>query len=135
MHSTSILLITLFSLTTAVLPPGYEEELYCPADKWLKRRTQPPGWAGPRTAFYECCRESDGVVSEPHAWGVKVGMEVKEELIQNGWHLKECETPSPLCMGKTERLVATAFSGLLRRVDRLLTGRVDRLLGGRPVSA
>ena len=131
MHHTAIVLFTLFSLTIAVLPPGYEEELYCPADACLKPRKQPPGFAGPRTAFFGCCHSSDGVVTEPHAWGVKVGVEVKEELINNGWHLKECETPNTMCMGETERNVRTAFSGLLRRMDRLLAGvNVGGLVSG-----
>ena len=40
--------------------------------------------------FHECCDEGSGNTRCPRSWGVKVEMEVKRDLIENGWHMGEC---------------------------------------------
>lgn len=92
-----LLLLFINNLATAALPPGYEEELYCPPDMCLKKRNQPPGWSGPRSAFHECCDEAKGLTARPHSWGVKVDKGVKVELIRNHWHLTQCTQQRGVC--------------------------------------
>ena len=117
---TAIAILALCCLANAVLPPGYEEELYCEADACLKPRPQPHGYTGPRAAFFECCDESMGTRSPPRAWGEKVGQEVKEQLIADNWHQRECDASHTVCIEKTERRSAAAIRSMLRRIDSLL---------------
>jgi hypothetical protein len=117
---TAIAILVLCCLANAVLPPGYEEEMYCKAEACLKPRPQLDGYTGPRTAFFECCDESTGTRSPPRAWGEKVGQEVKQQLIADNWHRRECDASHAVCIEKTERRSAAALRSMLRRIDSLL---------------
>lgn len=114
-------LFMLLGLAAAVLPPGYEEELYCPGHMCLKQKELPPGWSGPRAAFHECCDESSGQVARPHAWGKKVASEVREELLQKGWHVGECVQQKGMCGAQAQGLGLRGLMGLLKRLDGALT--------------
>jgi hypothetical protein len=111
--------LALLGLAVCALPPGYEEELYCPSYMCLKRKEQPPGWTGPRAAFHECCEEGSGKIAPPHAWGVKVGEEVKDQLLRDGWHSAKCAQQKGMC--GTQRRVVHGLMGLLRRMEGVLT--------------
>jgi len=54
-----LLVFLLLSTAFCALPPGYEEELYCPPGMCLKSRYPPlrPGMTGRRSMFFECCME------------------------------------------------------------------------------
>ena len=88
---TLFICISLFlvSIITAALPPGYEEELYCPADKCLADKPRRPGWSGPRAAFHRCCNKVDPD-SPPLSWGVKKGNDLKEKWLAEGCHQDVC---------------------------------------------
>ena len=79
----------LVSIITAALPPGYEEELYCPADKCLANKPRRPGWSGPKAAFHRCCNKVDPD-SPPLSWGVKKGNDLKEKWLSEGCHQDVC---------------------------------------------
>lgn len=80
----------------AVLPPGYEDEIYCPPDFCLQAKGVADGFAGPRTAFVECVHQSDSSnVVEATAWGKKHGDEKREQLLQDGFHMTECTLRLP----------------------------------------
>lgn len=54
----------------AVLPPGYEDVLYCPDGACLRKNARlPPGWSGPRTQLYECVDPANDTVTRPKGWG------------------------------------------------------------------
>jgi len=87
------LLLPALLLAHAALPPGFEEELFCPPDACLRRRTRLPGWSGPRSDFHECAYPAlPGTKPTcPRSWGVKVGAEVRQDLVDRGWHTNVCE--------------------------------------------
>ena len=91
--------LVLIMLTTAqsALPPGYEDELYCPINKCLKRREQRPGLCGPRTLFHECCNVATGETQRPRPWGNKLPIEEKESLLKDGWHENLCGEQNGVC--------------------------------------
>jgi len=82
----------LISTASCALPPGFEEELYCPPGMCLKSRFPAPreGMNGARSMFYECCDEGSGNTRRPRSWGERVDMSVKRDLVDNGWHLEQC---------------------------------------------
>lgn len=82
---------------SAALPPGYDEELYCPPGHCLRPRKREPGFAGGRTSFNECLdlREStDGSgqkTQKPAAWGKRLGDEARKKLIDAGMQQLRCD--------------------------------------------
>lgn len=106
------------ALASAALPPGYEEELYCPAHMCLKQMEQRPGWSGPRADFRECCDEAMGKTRRPHSWGEKVAPEVKEELIHEGWHQNRCTQQKGVCGAGGDGL--RTLARMLSRMDDYL---------------
>ncbi len=77
-------------LNGAVLPPGFEDELYCPAGMCLAHAPRPKGWCGPKTQLYLCSKEGHAQDrTHPRGWGNKVEMQVKEKLIKDGYALAE----------------------------------------------
>jgi len=117
----AIVIVLLCIGAFAALPPGYEEELYCPVNTCLKRRYRPPGWSGPRTQFHECCDEEHGRTSTPRAWGNRVAVEVKTKLIDDGWHQEQCTQQSGMCSARTRGAWVRNLVKLLNRVDGVLT--------------
>ena len=117
MHAVTLILWILLPVAFGALPPGYEEELYCPQDMCLKRKQQPLGWSGPRAAFHECCDETTGLTKRPHAWGVKVEKEVKVELNSHGWHQGRCTQQRGVCGTRAHRVGVQRLVRLLSRVD------------------
>merc|ERR1712070_357865 len=87
------LLLVLLSLhsTSAALPPGYEDELYCPSEFCLRRK--PPrddGMVGGKSLFFECFNPPTGKVESISTWGFRLGDEAKQELVAKGFHTEEC---------------------------------------------
>ena len=106
----------------AVLPPGYEDELYCPPKYCLVAKEMPRGFAGPKRMFWECAysggvvrtaqkrggadneaSEKVGIIDKspefrsrpripPLAWGSKHGEESRKMHIEQGLTTTECAT-------------------------------------------
>ena len=109
----------LLQVVHGVLPPGYEDELYCPSDMCLKSKAQPPGWCGPRSDFNECCNEANGSTAHPHSWGFKIPEEVKGELIESGWHMLECVGQTGMCGAKSKPALTAMANQLMHRMSSL----------------
>ena len=94
------LLLLLFA-AHAALPPGFEDEHYCPTGySCLRRKVTPPGWAGDFNQFYECCDEATGNVTRVRCWGTKLEIEQKTQLLKGGYQEmtnKFCAHAGPLC--------------------------------------
>mmetsp|Transcript_21171 Transcript_21171/g.33192 ORF Transcript_21171/g.33192 Transcript_21171/m.33192 type:complete len:101 (+) Transcript_21171:194-496(+) len=76
----------------AALPPGYDEELYCPKGSCLMPKDQPPGFVGGRVSFHQCVDVSSKEhVASPMPWGNKIDQEVKDSFIAGGFHTTKCE--------------------------------------------
>lgn len=88
--------------TIAALPPGYDDELYCPPGKCLRPKKLEPGFVGPRAAFHECVMEEPvedyeefrQSIESPRPWGENLGEQVKLDLLDEGFHQSRCRQPS-----------------------------------------
>ena len=87
-----ISIIALFSITETALPPGYEDELYCPENMCLKRASHLRSWSGPKTMFFVCVHIESGASAHPRGWGDEIDTSVKEKWVSEGWKLaQECD--------------------------------------------
>ena len=90
----SIRILTVLSIAKAALPPGFEDELYCPVGNCLKvNPSHMRGWSGPQTEYYVCVPECGrtGNSNRPKGWGELVDVRIKEAIIESGWVLaKKC---------------------------------------------
>ncbi|CAD7951401.1 unnamed protein product [Amoebophrya sp. A25] len=95
----------------AALPPGYEDEVFCPPGHCMMDKDMGPGYCGPRTAFLQCVKE-DTLESggPPKAWGFQLGEERKAELLQSGHHSTQCseDIQKRFKTAQAEKDVATA---------------------------
>jgi hypothetical protein len=84
MYRSCLVLSALGVLASAVLPPGYEDELYCPDGHCLKRIRV--GQVGPRSKLHICVGRGPNALgpTPPVPWGSKVGEEKKSELLAQG---------------------------------------------------
>lgn len=95
------LALTLAPLGHAALPPGYDEELYCPPGMCVRVKDgyyrSADGTTGPRSALHECWREDGGEVAEPAPWGTLVvnADEAKAALLAQGHTRWVCGEPEP----------------------------------------
>jgi hypothetical protein len=89
------LLLLAVSLGEAALPPGFDEELYCPPGSCLRDKEQPDGWVGPASSFHECYEETSGDITEPQAWGEQLSADAKSQLLRSGYTRWVCNEPKP----------------------------------------
>lgn len=75
------------SLRGLALPPGYEDELYCPRGFCMRDKKQE--MTGPRTMFHECVSKTTGETQRVVAWGSLEGEKTKTELVAGGRHHQE----------------------------------------------
>ena len=107
-------------LAEAALPPGFDEELFCPPQTCLKGRIRPHGFCGAKSAFHECCNEATGETTVPRSWGVRVALSVRESLIQNGWsNSTRCTRWDGQC---GERRSLVLLGAMLNAADKILLG-------------
>ena len=95
-------------LASAVLPPGYEDELYCPDGHCLKRIRV--GQVGPRSKLHICVGRGPNALgpTPPVPWGSKVGEEKKSELLAQGMVKAELCVVT-LMRAEEDRLAAEAL--------------------------
>jgi len=94
-----LVLAAVAAVSFAALPPGHDEELYCPAGHCLAKKTVPQGFVGPRKAFHKCWDQATQKSEEPSAWGNKIDQAVKDKLLADKFHTDTCEktlTPDQL---------------------------------------
>ena len=116
------LLLLLLPIAFTALPPGYEDELFCPPHMCLKHNPMPTGWSGPRAAFHICCNETSGATRAPFPWGVRMSenaQRVREGLLERKFHQTWCKPADGKC-GELQVKCRRWAKGLLHQVDRLL---------------
>ena len=93
-----------FSFAEGALPPGFEDELYCPDGYCLKRKASPPNLVGPKAYFWECRKIVDkksGKVSKESIvvtpWGPKLAdaVSIKDKLLADGFSTSRCKSSEP----------------------------------------
>jgi hypothetical protein len=91
------------ALCDAALPPGIEDEMYCPKSFCQRSKPNPSGMLGPQSMFRECYDAADDATEPVTTWGSEVDGEAgKNKLINENYHTSSCKpqlsstTPSSL---------------------------------------
>lgn len=90
----TIIIIIITTTAMAALPPGFDEEIFCPDQMCLRRRLPPTirKMTGPRAMFLECFNPLKKETCRPRVWGEKLDVEYKNSLLRDGWqHADQCE--------------------------------------------
>ncbi len=92
-----LLMVSLFLLqcVLSALPPGFEDEVFCPKGMCLREKSPLPKGTGSKLMFLECFDKKKNATYRPKAWGNRVDYEVKEFLLRDQWHQVECD-PEPI---------------------------------------
>jgi hypothetical protein len=86
-----LLLAVLVLGALSALPPGLDEEVFCPERMCIRKRPKMrKGITGPRAMFLECFNPSTKETCRPRVWGVKLEKEYKDSLIRDKWHSDRC---------------------------------------------
>jgi hypothetical protein len=90
---TAIVCLALEPMATfSALPPGYEDEIYCPRTMCLRRKIPThKKITRPRTMFVECFNPETKEICRPRAWGDKLEIEYRKSLILDNWHMDKCD--------------------------------------------
>ena len=81
------------AVAMAALPPGFDEEIYCPHRMCLRPKRSGvvrKGFTGPRVMFLECFDPLTKETSRPRAWGAKLDQGYKDSLLRDKWHTEKC---------------------------------------------
>jgi len=82
----AFVIIVGLSVAFAALPPGYEDEAWCPEGSCLRAKEITIGFSGPAHMFKECYDKESTAISEEIWTGSKTNTAVPE-----GWHNTRCE--------------------------------------------
>eukprot|EP00928_Gymnodinium_smaydae_P033245 TRINITY_DN23860_c0_g2_i1.p1 TRINITY_DN23860_c0_g2~~TRINITY_DN23860_c0_g2_i1.p1 ORF type:complete len:262 (+),score=54.23 TRINITY_DN23860_c0_g2_i1:162-947(+) len=77
----------------AALPPGWDDELFCPSNHCLReKRNLPLDFEGSRSLFFECAERGDerSSTQPPIPWGENYGQDAKQRLLAAGYHSESC---------------------------------------------
>ena len=109
----------MLSVALSVLPPGFEDEIYCPGGMCLRKRSDNlHGYkTGARTMFVECFDKANNKTCRPRAWGEKLDIEYKESLLKDHWHTGECEEKRDVVMDYM--LLGTRLDSVVERLATL----------------
>ena len=77
---TTTITASLIRSSSAALPPGYEDEMWCPVGSCSRQIVLEPGFAGPNSAFVECFDPSSGSVVDEVWTGT-----LSETVAPDGW--------------------------------------------------
>lgn len=93
----AFVLLLLLHTACSQLPPGWEDELFCPSGHCLRKKAGlPKGFVGARSAFVECISVNaleDALAKQPPIpWGSNYGDEARQSLIADGYHTNKCTT-------------------------------------------
>ena len=84
-----------FAFANATLPPGYEDNMHCPAGSCSLYIQHRPGFAGPRHAFYKCYDETTDKTTEAVWTGFRTQVEAPQGWIQDPEECDVASTPTP----------------------------------------
>mmetsp|Transcript_88035 Transcript_88035/g.142485 ORF Transcript_88035/g.142485 Transcript_88035/m.142485 type:complete len:107 (+) Transcript_88035:94-414(+) len=85
--------VVLAAFAAGALPPGYEDELFCPPGGCLRRKEVKSGMVGPRTLFHECVSMSDSTqgMGAPLPWGSKIDQAIRDKYLTDGYTTTVCK--------------------------------------------
>jgi hypothetical protein len=85
-------LALLVPLALAAMPPGSEDEIYCPARMCLRERVdlRCKRTTGPRSKSLECFDPEKGDTVRPRVWGAALDTTLRTSLLSEEWHTERC---------------------------------------------
>jgi hypothetical protein len=108
--------LLLLQCVLSALPPGFEDEVFCPKGMCLREKSQLPKGTGSKLMFLECFNIKTKEKCSPKAWGNRVDPKVKEILLENEWHPNKCDS-EPISMDTIIR-----YQMLFSRLDSVIAG-------------
>ena len=93
-------MLALSALVAGALPPGYEDEAWCPPDHCIRATPQESGFLGPRSMFVECAHIETGEAAAAFWTGARVnavplpGWVKVKSFLDESFKSVECDTPT-----------------------------------------
>ena len=106
--------LLLLQCVLSALPPGFEDEIFCPKGMCLREKSPRPTGTGSKLMFLECFNQQTNKECRPMAWGNRVDHEVKDNLLRDQWHQAECDS-EPISMDTIIR-----YQMLFSRLDSVI---------------
>ncbi len=102
----------------SALPPGFDEEVFCPDRMCIRKLPKlRKSLTGPKAMFLECFNPSTKETCRPRVWGVKLEKEYRDSLVRDKWHSDKCpEDESKMVEDK----ILTDFLLLGTRLDNVM---------------
>ena len=88
---------TLLAAVECALPPGYEDEVYCPPDFCIRPKEPRPKMYGGKSVYLECYNgagDGEAAIQKISTWGPKKPAAEKEALVAKGFHRNRCKQPA-----------------------------------------
>jgi hypothetical protein len=113
-----LLLAVMVLSALSALPPGFDEEVFCPDRMCIRKLPKlRRGLTGPKAMFLECFNPSTKETCRPRVWGVKLEKEYRDSLVRDNWHSDKCpEDESKMLEDK----ILTDFLLLGTRLDNVM---------------
>ena len=113
--------LALPALAAGALPPGYEDEAWCPPDHCIRATPQPEGFAGPQSMFWECAHIETGEAAAAFWTGARVnavprpGWVKVKSFLDESFQTIDCRTSTAavLSASSTEAAGAAGAVGAL----------------------
>lgn len=87
-----LIMLMLLCAAFAALPPGFEDEIFCPRTMCLRKRAKTHmNRTGSRTMFVECFDPATKETCRPRAWGNKLDRSYLDSLLRENWHTDKCD--------------------------------------------
>lgn len=106
-----LLMMKKFIPSQAVLPPGYEDVMYCPPEYCDRKITHDPGFVGPLSSFHECYMPSTGDVVDEVWTG-----SLSQVAAPQGWVATPVSCTTLICPSGTFQVGAKEEGGVTKCV-------------------
>ena len=108
-------MLMLLCAAFAALPPGFEDEIFCPRTMCLRKRAKSHlNRTGSRTMFVECFDPATQETCRPRAWGEKLDRSFRDALLRENWHTDKCD------LLLDYRLLAARMDAVVERLQSVL---------------
>ena len=123
-------MLSLCLLSASALPPGYEDEAWCPPDHCIRATPQEPGFVGPRSMFVECANVKCGETADEFWTGTRTdtppppGWVKAKSFLDTSFKTTECST-STAVLSAANSACAGSFCGATCIVEGDMAGICD----------
>ena len=106
--------LALPALAAGALPPGYEDEAWCPPGHCIRATPRPEGFAGPQSMFWECAHIETGEAAAAFWTGARVnavprpGWVKVKSFLDESFQTIDCGTSTAAVLSASSTEVAGA---------------------------